>query len=278
MTLPNFLYIGPPKSASTWLFEVLKAHPQVFVPEGKDVYFFDRYYDRGQEWYEAQFEKADESHVAIGEISHDYLYSEEAAERIKAMIPDAKLLTILRNPFDRAYSDFRYINQWSAKKLTFNEALAEHPTIINNGLYARNLQKYLELFGRERIHVMLYDDLLRDPEKLTYDLLDFLGVEFREDLPIRVRPNVSSVSRAPWLTAAARSLAQVARNAGFASVVGKLKYSPLRKLVFKPVAQPKTQVADPTSLARLEAAFVPEIAALEKITGRSLEQWQPVKS
>lgn len=273
MTLPNFLYIGPPKSASTWLFEVLKAHPQVFVPDGKDVYFFDRYFDRGQDWYESHFESAGADHIAIGEISHDYLYCRDAALRIKAMIPEIKLLAILRNPFERSRSDFRYINQWSAEKLSFAEALIEHPTIVANSMYAENLRLYRDLFGPANIHVMLYDDLVADPRQLTSEMLAFLGVDFRDDLPIHARANVSATSRAPWLTARARNLAQLARNAGFAGVVGKLKYSPLRKLVFRPSPEADSPI-DAASFSQLEAAFLPDIAALEQMIGRDLSAWR----
>lgn len=273
MTLPNFLYIGPPKSASTWLFEVLRTHPQVFVPDGKDVYFFDRYFDRGQGWYEAHFEQANARHIAIGEISHDYLYSRDAALRIRAMLPGVKLLTILRNPFDRSRSDFRYINQWSANDFTFAEALVRHPTIIDNSLYAENLRFYLEVFGHANIRVMLYDDLVANPEKLTQGLLAFLGVNMLEDLSIRARINVSATSRVPRLTAGARKLAQLARNAGFSGVIGKLKYSALRQLVFTSAASGEIQI-DRESFLRMQAAFLPDIAALEEMIGRDLSSWR----
>jgi len=272
MTLPDFLYIGPPRSASTWLYEVLRAHPRVFVPRGKDIYFFDRYFARGQDWYEARFAGADRGHLAVGDISHDYLYSALAATRIRATIPGARLLAMLRNPFDRALSDYRYVAQWSAGRVSFAQALDRHPTIISNGLYAGPLGVYFDLFGRERVHVMIYDDLRDDPERVARGMLEFLGVGFCEGLPVHGRANVSAESRAPWLTALARRLAQRARDMGFSEAVGRLKYSPLRRALFRPATAPPP--VDEESLARMRESFLPDIDALEALIGRDLSGWK----
>ena len=89
MRLPTFLFVGADKCGSTWLFKVLQQHPQCFVPAAKDIYFFDRYYGRGLQWYASFFSSAPRSARAIGELSHDYLYSEQAAERIASTLPAA---------------------------------------------------------------------------------------------------------------------------------------------------------------------------------------------
>jgi len=109
MNKPDFLYIGPDKSGSTWLYSILNAHPQCFVPVLKDIYFFDRYYDKGWNWYSAFFEQTPKNVNVRGELSHDYLFSKLAAERIKSDLPSIKLLSILRNPVDRAYSHYLYL-------------------------------------------------------------------------------------------------------------------------------------------------------------------------
>src|SRR5262245_51708602 len=96
MHRPDFLFIGPDKCGSSWLFEVLRQHPLCFVPPAKDLYFFDRYYARGWAWYERHFAAAPTGCRARGELSHDYLFSPLAAERIAASLPEVRLLTILR--------------------------------------------------------------------------------------------------------------------------------------------------------------------------------------
>ena len=77
--LPNFLYVGPDKAGSSWLHEVLLKHPDVYLTPAKDLYFFDRYYDRGSSWYAAQFRDARQEKI-VGEVCQDYLFHPEAAE------------------------------------------------------------------------------------------------------------------------------------------------------------------------------------------------------
>ena len=79
---PNFLFIGPDKTGSSWLYQILRGHPECHVPELKDIYFFDRFYARGLDWYLSLFDSAAPGARAVGELSHDYLFSPAAAERI----------------------------------------------------------------------------------------------------------------------------------------------------------------------------------------------------
>jgi len=89
--LPNFLHIGPSKSGSTWLHEVLIGHPEVYLTQAKDLYFFNRYYDRGPGWYRSQFRSVQREHKIIGEVCPDYLSCGEAPERIHACLgPDVR--------------------------------------------------------------------------------------------------------------------------------------------------------------------------------------------
>ena len=106
--LPNLIYIGPDKAASTWFFQLFRAHPEIFVTPAKDVYFFDRYFDKGLDWYAQQFEGG-EGHQVVAEISHDYLISPIAAERIRETLPNTKLMVCLREPCDRAFSCYLHM-------------------------------------------------------------------------------------------------------------------------------------------------------------------------
>src|SRR3990170_2760008 len=79
---PNFLYIGASRAGSTWVYRILNRHPQVFLPQAKGLYYFDKEYTRGIGWYEKFFEGANSQHIAIGEITHDYIFCEEGPRRI----------------------------------------------------------------------------------------------------------------------------------------------------------------------------------------------------
>jgi len=116
---PTFLFIGPDKSGSTWLYEVLRQHAQCFVPPVKDIYFFDRYYERGLDWYFRFFEAAPPGTLAAGELSHDYLFSSAAAERIAQDLPGVKLITSLRDPAERTFSHYLYMIRSGRTRLDF---------------------------------------------------------------------------------------------------------------------------------------------------------------
>jgi hypothetical protein len=219
MTLPNFLVIGASKSGTTSLYYYLQQHPDVYMSpvkepkffafEGQEVYFrgagIQRRVTSGLttdiEEYRALFEGA-EGEKAIGEASTLYLYSPRAPGRIKHHVPEAKMVALLRNPVDRAYS--AYARQVRARRepLSFSEALREEERRIqdgwyhvyhykNRGLYHGQLKRYFELFDRERIKVCLYEELNEDPVGVSQDVFRFLGVDDAFEPDTSLRHNVS---------------------------------------------------------------------------------------
>ena len=103
--VPNVLYIGTSKAGSTWIYDVLNHHPDIYMAPGKGLYFFSTNYERGLDWYRSQFAGAAGEQI-LGEVSHGYLYEEEACERIAAMNPEIKIMVCLREPADRAFSEY----------------------------------------------------------------------------------------------------------------------------------------------------------------------------
>src|SRR5262245_9286020 len=146
MKRPDFLFIGPDKCGSSWLYELLRQHPACFVPVAKDLYFFDRHFARGWEWYQRQFAGAPAGCRAIGELSHDYLFSREAPARIAAGLPGVKLVTILREPVERSFSHYLYLVRTGRTRSPFAQALREFPELTRNSLYAHHLQAWFERF------------------------------------------------------------------------------------------------------------------------------------
>src|SRR5437868_1940103 len=140
---PTFLFIGPDKSGSTWLSEILRQHPACFVPPLKDIYFFDRYYDRGLSWYLSQFDGAPASARAVGELSHDYLFSTQAADRIRNDLSGVSLLVCLREPVERTFSHYLYMVRSGRTTESFEDALEHFPELVENSRYATHLRTYL---------------------------------------------------------------------------------------------------------------------------------------
>jgi len=208
-TLPNFMIIGAGKSGTTSLYEYLKEHPEVYMSPVKETNFFavegetlvDAKADPNQmnhyPWsitdraaYEDLFKDV-KGEKAIGEVSPMYLYTPEAARKIKATIPNVKLVVILRNPIDRLYS--RYLHLARENRLPshdFSDALDKNSIwwkrndLVQEGLYFKHLSIYFELFDQSQLKVFTYDELRKNPKKVIAELYDFIGVDatFQPDM------------------------------------------------------------------------------------------------
>ena len=171
--LPNLVYIGPDKAGSTWLFGLLSRHPDVFMTPAKDLYFFDRYYDKGIDWYARQFIGGEDRGV-VGEISHDYLYDRDAAQRMRDHLPDAKLVVCLREPVERTFSGYLHLIKSGRFSGTFEQALEEFPGLIDRSRYGKHLQTYLQYFPSEQIYCAVFDDLQQSPQRFADQLFEAL--------------------------------------------------------------------------------------------------------
>ncbi|MCA9138206.1 MAG: sulfotransferase domain-containing protein [Planctomycetales bacterium] len=231
--LPTFLYIGPPKSGSSWLYEVLIQHPDVFVPTLKDLYFFDRHYDRGLDWYSKQFSGSG-SHTAVGEISHDYIYCPDACQRIAKDLPNVKLITILREPTDRAISHYKYSKRFGNADGSFAEAIKTNPAILERGLYGRYLERYYNAFPAENIGVFFFDDLKSNSNTLAENVFRFLGVDPGVEIDVSRKVNAHAVSRSLLLSRLAKRGAHLARQQGWTKLLGRAKRSSMvRRFLFR---------------------------------------------
>ncbi|VAX29024.1 hypothetical protein MNBD_NITROSPIRAE02-1207 [hydrothermal vent metagenome] len=175
---PNFLCIGTYRAGTTWLYRVLKEHPDIFLPDEKELMFFSHHYDKGVGWYEKFFEGRHGQKCA-GDISPTYLSSPQAAARIYRHFPDVKLIVSLRNPPEQVYSLYKL---WLARSYTDKDigiAIEEEKEFLDNILYWRHLSRYLEFFDRENILVLFFEDLKEDPKAYLKQVYGFLGVEER---------------------------------------------------------------------------------------------------
>jgi hypothetical protein len=268
--LPNFLYVGPDKAGSSWLHEMLIKHPDVYLTPDKDLYFFDRYYDRGTEWYAAKFRDARGEKV-VGEICQDYLFHPEAAARIKATLGPVKVMVSLRDPVERAWSSYLYMRKHGIGPDTFAEALRTRPELLEHGRYATGLDRFLEQVPRELVHVALFDDLAADPQLFLNGVTDFLGVE---PLPLAVKDLAARLpaarARSLVLASAARRGADWVREHDGSRIVGTVKRSPLvHRALYRPIDRDSVRPA-PDDVITVRAALGSEIDALESTWGLPL--------
>lgn len=199
--LPDFLILGAQKAGTTALYAYLRWHPQVTGPSFKEVSFFDRHYARGERWYRAHMPVRRSG--VVGEASPSYLFHPLAPERVARMLPDARLIVLLRNPADRAFSHYQHEVALGREQLTFDEALAREdermhgeldrmladPTYFSyawwnytyaaRGRYAEQLERWFAVFPREQVLVLLTDELAADTAGTYRRTLEFLGVDPR---------------------------------------------------------------------------------------------------
>jgi len=175
--LPNFLIIGAMKAGTSSIHLCLKEHPEIFMPELKEIHFFDwdLRYKKGKHFYE-RFFNASRNYKAIGEATPTYLSSIKAPGRIYNIIPEVKLIVSLRNPIDRCISHYRMDYQSGKTRLPLYEALNKERKYLEMGLYYKHLLRYLKYFKKEQFLYVFFDDLDKNPKKFYKSIYRFLEV------------------------------------------------------------------------------------------------------
>lgn len=207
--LPDFLIIGAAKSATTTLYAYLEQSPQVTWSLRKEAFYFNQTFHWGLNWYRAFFPlksavarqaRDTGGRVMTGEGSPDYLFHPHAARRVHETLPHVKLVAILRNPIDRAYSFYKHQIMRTNEPLSFEEAVdaeegrlrgelekmerddryasfnRQHYSYKARGCYMDQLDRWLEHFPREQLLIQITDDLHRDPQASVSELTDFLDL------------------------------------------------------------------------------------------------------
>ena len=261
------------------MYEILRAHPQCFVPEAKDLYFFNRYYHLGMDWYRNFFSTASAGSARVkGELSHDYLFSELAAERIRKDLPGIRLITCLRDPVDRTFSHYLYLVRSGLTRAPFREAVEQFPELINNSLYARHLAVYLDRFTGDQLLVLNFDDFKADSRQFARALFTFLGIDFIADLPYENRVLAASRPRSGLVARMMKLGADQARRFGLANLVGRIKRGSVKSLVYAPYSDDQRPGLSPSDRRYLEGVFRPEMARLREILSAradSFSDWIP---
>jgi Sulfotransferase domain len=198
--LPDFLVLGAQKAGTTALYEYLRRHPQISGPSWKEVSFFDRHWARGESWYRGNFPNVARTRGKhVGEASPSYVFHPLAPRRVQEVVPEARLIVLVRNPVDRALSQYNHEVALGREPLPFEEALdAEEErlrgeqermvadpryfsrewwshTYKARGRYAEQLERWLAVFPREQLLVLPSDDLGSDPARAHAQVLEFLG-------------------------------------------------------------------------------------------------------
>lgn len=197
--LPDFLGLGVQKGGTTTLQRLLEQHPGASLPPGKELHFFSLHHERGEAWYRQQFLGASPQQLC-GEITPYYIFHPLASQRIHALVPEALLIVLLRDPVDRCLSQYFHARRLGLEPLELEQALqAEEERLIGaeaalakpggrhfshqehsylaRSRYEEQLGRYAAVFGPERLLLLRSEDLFTQPELIWEQVQGFLGLE-----------------------------------------------------------------------------------------------------
>ncbi len=272
--LPNFIYIGPSKAGSTWLHEALILHPDIYMSLAKDLYFFDRYFDRGLAWYTAQFAGADPHSRIVGEVCQEYLSSPVAPSRMHSCLgSDLRLMLTVREPAERAFSAYLYLLKHGRFTGTFREALESRPGLLDHARYGKLVNGYLEVFPASAIYCGVFDDLVDDPQRFLDGVLDWLQVAPMTLTEALLAPRLpASRARLLPLARAAKQSANWARDHGAAQLIGRIKRSPVvQAALYQALGDDKPTMLDEDA-HYVRERLVDDIVQIEEIFGLQLRR------
>jgi len=289
--LPNFLCVGAQKSGTTTLFDLLKEHPEIYLPSCKEVHFFDieKNYKKGIIWYENTFFANWKGEKTIGEITPSYMYFDKVPERIRDMLgSDIKLIFMLRNPIDRAYSHYWMSFRRRYEKESFEKAIDLEPerlkkgefeqfhfSYIDRGFYAKQIKNYLKFFPKENMLFIIFEDFIKRMDKIFKEICHFLNVD-PEFTPskLNIKSNPDSIPRFKIVQDLIYSQNNYIKN------LGKLilPHKTVRNYIIKkieswnlvPFTPPKMRELVREQLFKI---FLSDIEELEKLINRDLSLW-----
>ncbi|MCA1406416.1 sulfotransferase [Ensifer sp. IC3342] len=265
----DFLIIGAAKSATTWLQKSLVQDPKIYMPS-PELHYFSRYYERGDPWYLSYFQ-GEKNGRFVGEKSNSYMDTPEACSRIGEKLPKARLIAQLRNPVDRAYSDYCMLYRRGEAGRDIARYLDPRQgaggRFLNGGLYFQQLQRYLDRFPSDQLLVLLYEDLKVDAHVQLSRVRDFLKLDgdvAPSPLSTKVKDKAEPVVN-PALRRLLRPLKPVVArfrdNTGFKKArslfVSEVQYAPL-----------STELRD-----RMADYYAAETEKLGTLVGRDLTDW-----
>ena len=298
---PDVFIVGAPKCGTTAMDRYLAGHPDVFMARkemhlfGEDLHFGSQFYRRSPDAYLEEFGNWNGQRRA-GESSVWYLFSRQAAAEMKAFSPEAQVVIMLREPTEMLHSLYHWFRFDANENLpTFEAALAAENdrragrkltrrTYLAQGLlyretarYTDQVKRYFEIFGRERVHVVIYDDLAADTAATYRSTLDFLGVDSGSANGHFEKINgnqevksaaLRSVLRNRWLCSAVLAVRPWLPRLVFTAL--QTVEAHLRKYNCRPARRPAMA---PELRRRLKCEFAPEVERLSELLGRDLTHW-----
>ncbi len=310
MKLPNFFIVGSAKSGTTSIYNYLKQHPDIFMSPIKETHHFSTDIDSSKfrpdyaanlninidSWLDGDQKKEifhafvkdwdkylklfknSENQKAIGEVTNSYLYSKEAAKNIQSKFPEGKIIMILRNPVERAFSHFLMDLKSGLETGSFLEAFKKDMAKSNKGwgisnvyyeigMYYEQVKRYLTVFPQEQIKIILYDDYRNDAKKTLKEICNFLNIDSNFEFEFSKEHNKAMI---PKSGAVALMMRQKGLKAFAKKIFPKSWKNIISKIFFTNKNLPKLSVDDRKYLIEL---YKEDIQKLAQLINRDLTSW-----
>jgi hypothetical protein len=265
----GFIIVGAAKSATTWLQQSLQQHPDIYMPD-PELHYFSRGYDRGEAWYLSHFDNAERRPV-VGEKSNSYMDTPEAAARIHRDLPNVQLIAQLRNPVERAYSDYCMLYRRGEVGKDVRQYLdprtAQGGRFLNGGLYYDQLRGFLDLFPSERLLVLLFESIRNEPQRQLDTVQAFLKLDAGLQIPPvteKIKDKTQPVIN-PGLRKVLAPLKSTVRPFRQSSVFRNMRSLVAREMRYAPLSDDLRN--------RLIDYYSPQVERLGEIVRRDLSPW-----
>ena len=292
MTLPNFMCLGAAKSGTTTLYDILRQHPDIYIPAFKEPHFFDipENYKNGIEWYKRNYFRNANKKI-IADFTPSYFFEKEAPKRIfKNLGRDMKFLVVFRNPVDRAYSHYLHSKRDDHESENFEKSLELEVSRLNKhenqsdylsylrhsyvhqGLYAQMINRYLQYFSLDNfLFIHFENELLQERELTIKRILEFLEIDSSVLLRTDIRSNPSSKEKS-------KSLKKLMNKKGWWRDVIKFMIPSvqLRQIIRNRIQRinitefKAQQLSQEVKLYLLEKYFRKDISDLERILNKKM--------
>ena len=296
MNQPNFILIGAAKSGTSSFYNYVKQHPSVYVsPVPKTNFFVSDFVDgearvedldftpeqikkfnfsvTTPEAYQQLFANVPPGKTALGEISPMYLNSFVAAKKLKASNPDVKLIAMLRNPVDRAYSGYQMQLRQAKEQRDFSSNLDPEEIYIRGGFYYAQLKRFYDVFDSSQIKIFLFEDFKQNARQVIKEMFDFIGVDadFEPDLETKFNQGGVPNSKGLYSLLFNSPLTAIAKNTVTPLLPKKVRVQLESNIKSNLLSKPEPMTLETRKI--LQQMYREDILKLEPLIGKNLQQW-----
>jgi hypothetical protein len=272
----NFFVVGAGKTGTTWLHSIIKKHPDIHLSHIKEMDYFSKYFDYGEDWYHKLF-KEESSDKIKGDISPNYMVYESCPKRIFQYNPHAKIIFILRDPVERACSHYYMVLRSGLVSREIDNEIVPGSIFVDSGLYYKHLSRYLQYFHEDQIGIFFYDDLKKDPKKFLIDFYKFIFIKnyyLPEEIYKKYHKKRAIPKNITLYNAIVWAISFLSKNIFFENLITKVRKSQLTDIFHKAIASNmEFPVLSSNFKEELLRYYYHDIQSISSYTEKDLSAW-----